>query len=212
MEIKFKNNLGHTLVADLYSEGEDTPVVIFSHGFKSGRHSIRNVTIAEALRKEGISVLLLDFTGHGESEGALEESTTDQQSLDLKYAMDILGEKGFTKFGLSGSSFGGASALMRTAEDKRVKALVLRYSTMNACFSFERPCYELAEKITVATLSIVGSEDYPILEENQKFLEMLRPDTPHELTIIPGAVHAFEEPLHIQQAVDATVSWFKKYL
>lgn len=210
MRITFKNNLGYTLAADIYSAGKNTPIVLFSHGFKSGRHSVRNTAIGEMLGKAGISTFLLDFTGHGESEGTLSESTTDQQSLDLKYALDVSQEKGFARFGLSGSSFGGASALMRTAEDDRVNALVLRYSTMNACFSFARPCYELAQKIHAPTLCVVGSEDHPILEENQKFLELM--NAPHDLVVIPGAVHAFEEPEHIKQAGDATLKWFKKYL
>lgn len=210
MRVSFKNNLGYRLAADLNSAGEGTPVVIFSHGLGSGRLSPRSVPIAQGLMKAKISSFLLDFTGHGESEGSREESTTDQQSLDLKYAIDFLTEKGFAKFGLSGASFGGASALMRAAEEPRVKAIVLRYSTMRACFSFKRPCYELADKMTAPTLLIVGELDYPILEENQKFLEMLK--VPKALHIIPGAVHAFEEPEQIEEAAAVSLDWFKKYL
>lgn len=210
MKITFKNNINYIIVADLYSFGAKSPIIIFSHGFKSGRHSPRNTFIANALREEKISVLLLDFTGHGESEGTLEESTTERQTRDLIDALNMLELKGFTRFGLSGSSFGGASALMCTARDNRVKALVLRYSTMNACFSFKRPCYELADKISVPTLCIVGENDHPILEENKKFLDMLQ--APKDLVTILGAGHAFDEPDQLQQAVDVTVSWFKKYL
>lgn len=210
MKLTFKNNLDYTIAADLYVDKEDSPVIIFSHGFKSGRHSPRNMFISQALQKQGFSTFLLDFTGHGESDGTLEESTTDQQSLDLKFALDELENKGFGKFGLSGSSFGGASALMRTAEDDRVKALVLRYSTMHACFSFKKPCYELAPKIKVPTLLIVGEKDHPILEENQQFLELLTVDK--KLHIVPGAVHAFEEPEQLQDALEQTLAWYTKYL
>lgn len=210
MKLTFKNNLGYKLAADLYKAGKNTPVIIFSHGFKSGRHSVRNIYISDALIQNGFSTFLLDFTGHGESQGTLDESTTIQQSMDLKFAIDLLEKKGFSKIGLSGSSFGGASALMRTAEDKRVKALILRYSTMHACFNFERPCYELADKIKVPTLLIVGENDHPILEENQKFLEMLKVDK--KLEIIPGAFHAFEEPDQLEIAMKATLDWYTKYL
>jgi len=210
MKVKLKNNLNYIIVADLYEPDKNAPVIIFSHGFKSGRHSPRNMFISEALNKNGFSTFLLDFTGHGESEGTLDESTTIQQSEDLKYCIDFLEEKGFTKIGLSGSSFGGASALMRTAEDKRVNALILRYSTMNACFNFAKPCYELADKITVPTMLIVGENDHPILEENQQFLDMLGVDK--ELVIVPGAIHAFEEPDQLEVAMEASLRWYEKYL
>lgn len=210
MKVGFKNNLGYKLVADLNSAGANTPVVIFSHGIGSGRLSPRSVPVAQALFQEKISSFLLDFTGHGESEGSQEESTTDQQSLDLKYALDFLTQEGYNKFGLSGASYGGASALMRAAEEPRVRAIVLRYSTMRACFSFRRPCYELVEKITAPTLLIVGELDHPILEENKQFLELLK--VSKELHIIPGAVHAFEEPEQIEEAAQVSLKWFIKWL
>lgn len=210
MRLNFKNNLGYRLAADLNAAKKGSPVVIFSHGLGSGRLSPRSLPLSKALLKENISSFLLDFTGHGESEGTREESTTNQQALDLKYAIDFLAKRGYGKFGLSGASFGGASALMRAAKEPRVRAIVLRYSTMRACFSFRKPCYELAEKIKAPTLLIVGELDHPILEENQKFLEMLQ--APKALHIIPGAVHAFEEPEQIEEAAAVSLEWFKKYL
>jgi len=210
MRVKFKNNLGYRLTADLFSAGEDTPIVVFSHGLGSGRKSPRSLPISEALLKKGISSLLLDFTGHGDSEGTAEESTTDQQAADLGAAVGFLAGKGYERFGLSGASYGGASALMCAANEPRVKALVLRYSTMRACFSFKRPCYELAGKIAAPTLLIVGSLDHPILEENREFLELLR--VPKALHVIPGAVHAFEEPEQIEEAARASLDWYVKHL
>lgn len=204
------NNLGHRLVADLYIAAHGSPVVAFSHGLHSGRRSPRGTAIAEGLREIGFSTLLFDYTGHGESEGSEDEATPMQMAEDLKYFLDALESEGFSKIGLNGSSYGGAAALMRTAEDERVRALVLMYSTMMACFDFKRPCYELAPKIKIPTLMIVGSNDHPILEENQRFLEML--EGTKDLHVIEGAVHAFEEPAQIEEAMHTAVGWFKKYL
>lgn len=210
MKLKIKNNLGRHLYADLNITVDNAPVVVFSHGFKSGRQSPRNVEVSKALLAGGLSTLLLDFTGHGESEGSLEESTTDQQAMDLKFFLDELEKRGFKKIGLSGSSFGGASALMRAAEDKRVKTLVLRASTMKACFSFKKPCFELASKIKIPTLLVVGENDHPIREENEEFLQML--NCPKKIHLVKGGFHVFEEPEQIADMLKATVAWFKKYL
>ncbi len=208
--VTFTNSLGYKLVAELVDAGKNTPVVVFSHGRGSGRKSPRSLPISEALLTRGISSLLVDLTGHGDSEGTMEEATTDQWADDLKNAIGHLSGIGFTVFGLSGASYGGASALMCAAEEPRVKAIVLRYSTMQACFSFQRPCYELAQKIAAPTLLIVGELDHPILEENRRFLGLL--NAPKSMHVIPGAVHAFEEPEQIQEAALVSLEWYAKYL
>lgn len=208
--VSFLNSRGYRLVADLLSAGDKTPVVVFSHGRGSGRKSPRSLPISEALLEKGISSFLIDLTGHGDSEGTADEATTDQWADDLKSAIRYLSEIGFSVFGLSGASYGGASALMCAAEEPRVKAIVLRYSTMRACFSFTRSCEELAGKISAPTLLIVGALDHPILEENQRFLDLL--SVPKALHVIPGAVHAFEEPEHIKEATRASLRWYTNYL
>lgn len=210
MRISFINSLKYRLVGDLLDAGKGAPVVIFSHGLGSGRKSPRSVPIARGLEKMGISSLLVDLTGHGESEGSQKEATSNQMAADLKSAMDFLETSGFHRFGLSGASYGGAAAVMAAADESRVHALVLRYSTMRACFNFERPCYELAGHISAPTLLLVGDLDHPILEENETFLHLLRVDK--KLHVIQGAVHAFEEPDQIAEATKESLDWFAQYL
>lgn len=70
-KVTFENNKGFRLVADIIGleKGIAQPVVIFAHGLNSSKNSKRNLYIAEGLVEKGFCCFLLDFTGHGESEG-----------------------------------------------------------------------------------------------------------------------------------------------
>ncbi len=177
-------------------------VVIFSHGLYSGKNSSRNNAISGALLKKGIAAFLIDFTGHGESEGTIDEATIEQMANDLGAAIDYIKElKEFQRIGISGSSMGGTVAILRAAVDKRIDAMVLRASPTEGY-------YEYAKKIKIPVMILQGSDDMAILAESKELINSLAGEK--KLEIIQGASHLFEG--HVEEMVDKTVEWFVKYL
>jgi poly-gamma-glutamate synthesis protein (capsule biosynthesis protein) len=164
MEVQFRNPAGARLAGSLeLREAEQPPVVVFAHGLGSGRMSSRNRTIAERLLGEGVAAFLIDFTGHGDSEGSVEEATVERMVEDLGAAVAFLEERpevDSTQIGVSGSSSGGIVSVLSAARDPRVATLVLRSVPAVALL-------EAAARITVPTLAIAGGGDVPIVEEDR---------------------------------------------
>ena len=127
VEIFFENDAGRRLAASLeLPDGEGPfPVVVFAHGFNSGRFSGRNRVIAECLLEQGVAALLIDFTGHGDSEGTIEDATVDRMVADLAAAVDFLDarpELDSRRIGVSGSSSGGIVTVRFASRDRRPAA------------------------------------------------------------------------------------------
>lgn len=203
--LRFRNRRGLVLAADLLRPpgAGAFPAVVFAHGWGSSRRSGRNRRIAEALREEGIAALLLDFTGHGDSEGRLDEVTLDDQIGDLHDSIDLLAGLGdLVPVGVAGSSSGGAVAVAEAADDPRVAALVLRAPSADTDFG-------AARRISAPTLLVQGARD-PLLERNRRLVEALACE--HRLLVVPGAGHLFEEPGTFDAVVSETVGWFRRWL
>jgi putative phosphoribosyl transferase len=64
--------------------------------------------------------------------------------------------------------------------------------------------------VTAPTLLIVGGEDVPVIELNEWAAARIR--GPHELAIVPGATHLFEEPGALESVCELAASWFESYL
>jgi len=202
-KIIIRNTKGYRLAAVLNRpQKKADAVVIFSHGLYSGKNSSRNNAISGALLKKGIATFLIDFTGHGESEGTIDEATIEQMADDLGTAIDYIKElKEFQRIGISGSSMGGTVAILRAAADKRIDAMVLRAPPTEGY-------YEHAKKIKIPVMILQGSEDMAIFEESKELINSLTGEK--KLEIIQGASHLFEG--YVWEMVDKTVEWFVKYL
>lgn len=198
--IEFKNSLGYTLVGNLNKPKNAGAIVIFAHGLHSGKHSSRNNAIAEALNKKGIAVFLIDFTGHGDSDGTMYEVTVEQMADDLKCAIDHIA-KDFKRIGISGSSLGGTVALLEASTDNRITAMVLRAPP-------SKGYYRYAKKIKIPVMILQGSEDIGILAEARTLIESLAGEK--KLDLIKGASHLFEG--YTDEMVKRTVDWFTAYL
>jgi len=72
----------------------------------------------------------------------------------------------------------------------------------------ERPDLAADRLTTVRapTLLIVGREDHEMLELNRRAAARLR--APHELVVMPGARHLFEEPRALEAVAALTAQWF----
>jgi len=204
--LSFPNYLGWRLSGELMLAGPGAPLVVFSHGMYSGKDSPRNREVAAALLARGLSAFLFDYTGHGDSEGSLEDSTLERQVGDLGSALDYLQEElagRLGPLGVSGSSTGGTVALLRAARDDRIRALVVR-SVRDYGVS------EVAGLVEAPTLVIVGEEDTGVVPEAKHIYAAL--GGIKNLLVVPGADHLFSGPGQMRQVTEATVSWFARYL
>jgi pimeloyl-ACP methyl ester carboxylesterase len=206
-EVFFKNNRGFRLAGRLAGlrEGENLPVVIFAHGLYSGKDSSRNNQISNGLVEKGLATFLIDFTGHSDSEGTMDDVSVEQFVEDLDAAVTFLeASEGVNPelIGVCGSSFGGTAALIFAASDDRIKALVLRSAPSEGY-------YEYGENVKIPTLIVQGEKD-PIIRESETLFKYLKGEK--ELVLIEGAGHLYEKPEQLNQAKTAIAHWFKEKL
>jgi putative phosphoribosyl transferase len=208
LRVSFKNSRGISLAGVLLvpPAAGPHPVVVFAHGWGSGKDSPRNRAAAEALRGAGIAAFLFDFTGHGESEGTPEQSTAAQQVDDLRAACEIvrtLDEVDANHIGVVGASSGAMAALSLATESPRVAALVLRSAAVEGA-------EDAAARVTVPTLLVVGEHDRPVRLANQRLLGRL--GGVHRLEVVAGGDHLFENAEARRRATALTVAWFEEHL
>lgn len=124
----FKNSKSNRLCGILSNPSGDKsrPIIIFCHGFNSGKDSNTNTALKINLDKYKIASFRFDFFGHGESEGDFEDLTVSEATDDILKAVELLKNIGFTKIGLMGSSFGGLAAAMAAAKTKGLYLLALK--------------------------------------------------------------------------------------
>ena len=60
------------------------------------------------------------------------------------------------------------------------------------------------------TLLIVGGNDEPVIGMNRDAMRQMA--TTVELAIVPGATHLFEEPGTLEQVMQLSTAWFRRYL
>jgi dienelactone hydrolase len=182
-------------------------LVIFAHGSGSGRLSPRNSSVAAGLRDAGLATLLLDLL-------TPEEERDRANVFDIPLLAGRLvrasawaaarPELHGLPQGYFGASTGGGAALLAAAHlGTEIAAVVSRGG---------RP--DLAGPTALArvqspTLLIVGGLDTPVIEMNRCAMRQMT--APHELVIVPGAGHLFEEPGTLEKVVDHAIAWFNRH-
>ena len=199
-ERNFKNSRELKLSAIFEGENRDAPVVVMCHGFHSSKDNpITSRTLAQKLVENGLSVLRFDFTGHGQSEGDIDEVTPLMGLDDLKCAIKTLNNQNFA---LYGSSFGGYISLLYASQNP-VLTLALKAPVSDWCqvqiskgrgerFYQETKnisIYQKAKNIKAPTLITHGDKDDVVpIEQSQKLIKALRSKI-KTLEIIRGANH-----------------------
>lgn len=182
-------------------------VVVFVHGSGSSRHSPRNQQVASVLNEAGIATLLFDLL-------TVEEADSRANVFDIELLSDRLiqatkwlrTQTGLKELdvGYFGASTGAAAALWVAADiGMNIAAVVSRGG---------RP--DLAKSrlsvIHAPTLFIVGGNDDVVLDLNRQASAQM--NCRHEVAVIPGASHLFEESDTLQTAAELARDWFLKYL
>ena len=186
-------------------------LVIFAHGSGSSRLSPRNREVARGLNDARFATLLFDLLTR-------EEEVAEAVTRHLRFDIGLLARRlvGATDWasarpelaslpiGYFGASTGAAAALVAAAERPRfVRAVVSRGG---------RP--DLARgalpQVMAPTLLIVGGEDLVVINFNRDASTKLR--CLHELRIVRGASHLFEEPGAMAEVAALAREWFDTYL
>jgi dienelactone hydrolase len=165
--------------------------------------SPRNAFVAAELSRAGIATLLLDLLTSAEE---LDRGNVFDIALlaeRLTAATRWVGKDGQLlglRIGYFGASTGAAAALIAAADLRaHVSAVVSRGGRPD--LAAER----LAE-VTAPTLLIVGGADEAVLGLNRSAAALLR--CPHELAVVPGATHLFEEPGALEGVTELARAWF----
>lgn len=184
-------------------------LVAFSHGSGSGRHSPRNQFVAAELRTAGLGTLLLDLLTSEEDRDYQTRFDIDLLTVRLGHAVGYLRSQPTTRdlaVGLFGASTGAASALRLAARmPETIGAVVSRGGRPDLTGG------EALEQVRAPTLLIVGGRDYGVIELNESAKDGLV-NCEHELKIVPGATHLFEEPGTLQQVARLATRWFSRHL
>ncbi len=198
---------GLRLAGDLRLPDASFGLVIFAHGSGSSRLSPRNRRVAEALNEAGFATLLFDLL-------AGEEELDRGKVFNIGLLADRLlavtrwtaGEEDLR--GLSVSYFGastGAAAALRAAArlGEEVRAVVSRGGRPDLAA-------ESLAAVVSPTLLIVGGADWQVLELNEQASRLLRCE--HEVAIVPGATHLFEEPGALERVAELAAGWLRRHL
>ncbi|NUK00302.1 dienelactone hydrolase family protein [Streptomyces lunaelactis] len=182
-------------------------VVLFAHGSGSSRKSPRNRFVATGLNRAGLGTLLFDLLTEAEAVNRDNVFDTALLARRLTQATEWLREQPDTQgmeFGYFGASTGAAAALWAAAEPAAdVTAVVSRGG---------RP--DLAgprlPEVKAPTLLIVGGRDHLVLDLNRQAAARLSCE--HQLAIVPGATHLFEEPGTLESVTELATDWFSRHL
>jgi pimeloyl-ACP methyl ester carboxylesterase len=199
------------VAADLQVPTSAKGLIIFAHGSGSSRLSSRNRFVARVLQEAGFATLLLDLL-------TAAEERIDARTAQLRFDINLLATRltqatewcaeDHALRGLPpayfGASTGAAAALIAAAElPRRLQAVVSRGGRPDLAGP-------VLGAVTAPTLFIVGGDDVPVIELNQKALAQLQCEK--KLEIIPGATHLFEEPGTLEQVADLAKDWFARHV
>ena len=170
-------------------------LVIFAHGSGSSRLSPRNRAVAAHLNAAGFATLLFDLLTEREAGDRANVFDIDLLASRLLAARRWVAqapEIHDLPVGLFGASTGAAAALRAAAAaPEGIAAVVSRGGRPDLAGAALR-------QVKAPTLLIVGGEDREVLELNRRAASLLA--GPHELAVVPGAGHLFEEPGALEQA------------
>ena len=199
------------LHGDLSVPPDAAGLVVFVHGSGSSRHSPRNQSVARYFNELGLATLLFDLLTADEQ--AIDEITRQLRfdipllSQRLSGVVDQLGNEADLRelrIGLFGASTGAAAALITAASRPAdVAAVVSRGGRVDLAD-------QSLARVKAASLFLVGSRDLEVLELNRAAAARLQ--CVHQLQVVPGATHLFEEHGTLEQMARLAGDWFVRHL
>jgi len=179
--------------------------VVFAHGSGSSRLSPRNADVATRLNHGGHATLLFDLLTPN-------ESTQRSNVFDIRLLTDRLvaavGQMQHEPkieglpIGLFGASTGAAAAIDAAAQlGDQVRAVVSRGGRPDLASHIE--------EVAAPVLLVVGGDDTVVLDLNREAAQRITAE--HELEVVEGATHLFEEPGTLRQVAALAREWFTRW-
>ncbi|WP_066948904.1 phosphoribosyltransferase family protein [Streptomyces lushanensis] len=179
-------------------------IVAFAHGSGSSRHSPRNQAVASALNRAGFGTLLFDLLTPDEEQDRTHVFDIGLLAERLTLAVLWLRRERALPVGCFGASTGAAAALVSAAEPHTdIAAVVSRGGRPDLATG------RLAE-VRAPTLLIVGGADTEVLRLNRQAAQRLRYE--HQVAVVPGATHLFEEPGALEAVAHLATEWFARHM
>ena len=187
-----------------------TGLVIFAHGSGSSRFSVRNQQVARNLNDYGIATLLFDLL-------SADEALIDARDGRFRFNIALLSHRlvlatrwaqrhpstSQLRISYFGASTGAAGAIMAAAEmPETIASVVARGGRVDLAG------ISALHELRAPLLMMVGSLDEEVIELNRMAIKELKVN--HELDLIDGATHLFEEPGTLEQVADHAAAWFLK--
>jgi putative phosphoribosyl transferase len=195
------------LTGDLTIPDRPAGLVVFAHGSGSSRLSSRNRQVASALNERHLATLLFDLLTPDEE--ADRANVFDIALLAGRLLAATCWAEGNVQcsrlpLGYFGASTGAAAALCAAAElGDDIRAVVSRGGRPDMAG-------RCLPEVTTPILLIVGGKDRAVLELNETAARALC--CPHELAVVPGATHLFEEPGALEEVSLLAGAWFSRHL
>ena len=180
--------------------------VVFAHGSGSSRDSPRNMAVAGTLAARGLAALLFDLLDEREArrrELVFDIALLAERLLLATRRARVDPRLAELPVGYFGASTGAAAALQAAAVGERVAAVVSRGGRPDLAG-------EHLGAVRAPTLLIVGANDRDVLELNRRAAALLRCE--HEIAVVPGAGHLFEEPGALEHVAALASEWFQRHL
>ena len=215
IEGSFENLQGIKLACTLHISKEGNPCIVIMHGLKSDKHNKSNW--ANYLCEAGYNVLRFDFTGHGNSEGELNNITLTGLVDDAKSAINfICSEMKSDTVGLTGHSLGGAVSII-ASEDSRVKASCpisapIDFSSRSIgidSFDSDSKKYDMIsiiKNLEIPMLFIHGNVDEIVPLNNSEVAVKNAKNA--KLKVLDGVGHLFDKLEDYQKMIKINKQWF----
>lgn len=194
-----------TIAADLVFPDRPEGVIVFAHGSGSSRLSPRNRQVARRLNQAGFATLLLDLLTPEEEldrRNAFDVDLLTQRLLAATRWLQARSPSQPVPIGYFGASTGAAAALC--AADllgEEIGAVVCRGGRPDMAGGALR-------LVKAPTLLIVGGDDRAVLRLNEEAATQLH--CLHELSVVAGANHLFEEPGALERVAELAAAWFTR--
>lgn len=186
-------------------------LVIFAHGSGSSRFSVRNQEVARRLNEFGIATLLFDLL-------TPDEEAVDRRDGRFRFNIALLAHRlviatrwaqkhpqcSKLKVAYFGASTGAAAAVIAAAEmPESISSVVSRGGRVDLAGSAS------LSELSAPILLIVGGDDTDVIQLNRLAIHQIRSE--HELEIIEGASHLFEEDDALGEVADHAAAWFLRH-
>lgn len=180
-------------------------IVLFAHGSGSSAQSPRNRFVAEVLHHHGIATLLFDLLTPSEADDRRNVFDIGLLARRLAAATWWIGARHpGLPVGYFGASTGAAAAIIAAAEPTLpIEAVVSRGGRVDLAG-------DALGSVRAPTLLIVGGDDEPVLGLNRAAAARLRCE--HEVVVVPGASHLFEEHGALAAVARLAAVWFAQHL